>query len=70
MPASRHARLRTLAKARGMSLNKLMEELATIALSGHDAEVRFRARATRGSRKAGLALLDRLDRAFARRRNS
>ena len=33
----------------------------------HDAEIRFRARAAKGSRKTGLALLDKLDRSFARR---
>jgi hypothetical protein len=49
-----------------MSVNKLMEELSTIALSQHDAEVRFRALAARGSTKEGLALLDKLDRSFAR----
>ena len=66
MPEGKHSRLRTLAKARGISINKLIDELATVALSQHDAEMRFRA-ASRGSRKTGLALLDRLDRAFARR---
>ncbi len=68
MPEDKHSRLRTLAKARGISINKLIDELATVALSQHDAEMRFRALASRGSRKAGLALLDRLDRSFARRR--
>jgi len=67
IPERKHERLKSLAKARGVSLNKLMEELSTIALVQHDAEVRFRAMASRGSRKAGLALLDKLDRSFARR---
>jgi HicB family len=68
IPESKHERLKHLAKARGLSLNKLMEELSTIALAQHDAEVRFRAMAARGSRKKGLALLDKLDRAFSYRR--
>jgi hypothetical protein len=55
-----------LAKARGTSVNKLMEELSTIALAQHDAEVRFRALAARGATKEGLALLDKLDRSFTR----
>jgi hypothetical protein len=67
IPESKHARLRNLAKARGVSLNKLMEELATVALVQHDAELRFRALATRGSRRRGLELLDKLDRAYRRR---
>jgi len=64
IPESKHERLKNLAKARGVSLNKLMDELSTIALVQHDAEIRFRARAARGSRKTGLALLDKLDRSF------
>ena len=68
LPDDKHERLKALAEARKISVNKLIDELATIALSQHDAEVRFRALAARGSRKTGLALLDRLDRAFARRR--
>jgi arginine deiminase len=67
MPESKHARLRNLAKARGISVNRLMDELATIALAEHDNEARFRAMASRGSKEAGLALLDKLDRAFAKR---
>jgi predicted DNA-binding ribbon-helix-helix protein len=70
IPQSKHERLKNLAKARGVSVNKLMEELSTIALVQHDAEVRFRALAARGSRKTGLALLDKLDRSFARSRQS
>jgi predicted transcriptional regulator len=68
LPEDRHARLRNLAKSRGISLNRLMDELATAAVAQHDAELRFRVRATRGSKLEGLALLDNLDRAFERGR--
>jgi hypothetical protein len=64
MPESKHARLRSLAKARGVSINRLIDEMATVALAGFDSETRFRALAARGSRRASLALLDKLDRAF------
>jgi hypothetical protein len=67
IPENRHARLRSLAKARGVSVNKLIDELATVALAQHDTETRFRPFAARGSRKRGLELLDKLDRAFERR---
>ena len=67
MPESKHERLRSLAKSRGISLNRFIDELATLALTQHDTETRFRALAGRGSRNAGLALLDKLDRAFAKR---
>jgi len=67
MPESKHNRLRRLAASRGVSMNKLIDELATVALAQHDAEVRFRAIAAKGSAKRGLALLDKLDRHFTRR---
>jgi predicted transcriptional regulator len=61
LPDDTHARLRQVARQRKISLNKLMEELATVALSEFDAETRFRARAARGSAADGLRLLDKLD---------
>jgi hypothetical protein len=67
MPDDTHARLRNLAQARGISINKLIEEMAIAALSAHDAEVRFRLMAARGRPERGLAILDRLDAADARK---
>jgi predicted transcriptional regulator len=66
LPDDKHSRLRQLAKHRDLSVNKLMEELATISIAEFDAESRFRAIAARGSTKKGLALLDKLDAAFRR----
>ena len=60
----KHARLRQLASSQGISMNKLIDELATIALAQHDAEVRFRTRAGRGSPAKGLKALAKLDRHF------
>jgi predicted HicB family RNase H-like nuclease len=57
----KHERLRQLAERRQISMNKLVDELSTIALTEFDAETRFRARAARGSREEGLKLLDLLD---------
>ena len=62
LPEDKHARLRMIAKARGISINKLLDEMATIALAQHDAQVSFRASAARGKRVRGLSILDRLDR--------
>jgi len=39
IPENKHERLRNLAKSRGVSVNKLIEELSTIALAQHDTEV-------------------------------
>jgi predicted transcriptional regulator len=61
LPDDKHTRLRQLARQRKISLNKLMEELATIALTEFDAETCFRARAAHGSVAEGLRLLDKLD---------
>ena len=67
MPDATHARLRDLARARGVSINKLIEEMATATLSAHDAEVRFRLLAARGRPERALAILDRLDAAERRK---
>jgi len=58
----KHARLRQLAERRKISVNKLIDELSTVALAEFDAETRFRARAALGSPEAALRLLDDLDR--------
>lgn len=57
----KHQRLRRLAERRKVSMNKLIDELSTVALAEFDAETRFRARAARGSREEGLKLLAKLD---------
>ena len=60
IPDDKHRRLKQLAKSRRVSVNKLVEEWATVALTAHDTELRFRALAARGSPARGLALLDEL----------
>ena len=64
IPDDKHARLRQLAKFREISVNKLIEELATISIAEFDAETRFRALASKGSIKAGLAILEKLDKHY------
>ena len=61
LPPDQHRRLKALAAAQGVSLNRLIESLATRALAEHDTELRFRARAARGDRARGLAVLDALE---------
>ena len=58
------ARLRQLARQRGMSVNQFMQELSTLALAQFDAEARFRAKARRGDPAKGLKVLDKLDAAL------
>jgi predicted transcriptional regulator len=60
LPDDKHARLKALAEKRNISVNKLIDELATVALANHDARLRFDARVRKGSAKRALALIDRL----------
>jgi predicted transcriptional regulator len=62
LPDDKHARLRELAQSRGISINKLMEELSTIALTEFDAYNRFKIMTAMGDPQEGLAILDKLDR--------
>ena len=61
LPDTKHQRLKAFARARGVSLNKLVEEWATVALAQLDAENRYHLRAARGQPAKGLELLDELD---------
>ena len=62
LPDAHRDRLAAMAARRGLSLNKLMEELSIRALAEHDTELRFRMRAARGDAGRGLAVLNALDR--------
>ena len=66
LPEEKHHRLRLLAERNGVSLNKLVDEWASMALAQFDAETRFLARAARGSTRRGLELLDVLDQRLPR----
>jgi predicted transcriptional regulator len=68
LPDSTAERLKSLARSRGLSVNKLMEELSAQALASFDAETRFRAMAARGDPAAALKILDRLDQVAAAKR--
>lgn len=61
LPDDTAERLKKLARARGISVNKLMEEMSTQALAAFDAETRFQAMAARGNTEKALDILDRLD---------
>ena len=67
IPEGKHARLHRLAASKGISMSKLIEELATVALAQYDAETRFRALAAKGSVKRGLELIEKMDPQFRRR---
>lgn len=64
IPDAKHERLKQFAKERGVSLNRLLDELATIALAQYDAETRFKRMGCKGDIKRGLDLLDKLDKSL------
>ena len=47
LPDEKHERLKRLAKARKVSVTKLIDEMATILLADYDAQTRFELRAAR-----------------------
>lgn len=59
LPDEKYERLKVLSKRRGMSVNRLIDEMATVLLAESDAEARFQLRAERGRGRAaeGIALL-------------
>lgn len=57
---SKYDRLKKLAASQNMSVNKLLDELATIALASYDVKTRFDLRASKGSAKKGLDVLKKL----------
>ena len=61
LPDDKHQRLRALAKTRGTTINRLLDEMTTLMLAEFDAETRFKLRAARGAGRSevGLALLDK-----------
>jgi hypothetical protein len=62
MPEDRVERLKILARSRNLSVNKMFEEWASMAIAEFDAKASFMARAARGSRERGLAAIRELDR--------
>jgi len=61
IPDTKYERLKKYAKSKEISLNKLFDEFATIALTQFDAKTRFDVMASRGNKTRGLELLDKLD---------
>ena len=57
----KHLRLKKLAQSKGVTLNKLLDEMTTLMLTEFDLETRYLARVKRGSNKTerGLELLEK-----------
>ena len=63
LPEETVERLKSLAQSRGLSMNKLVEQLSAHALAAWDTENHFRAMAATGDVNKALLVLDRLDEA-------
>lgn len=61
LPDDTAMRLKSLAQSRGLSMNKLIEQLSAHALAAWDTENHFRAWAATGDVEKALGILDRLD---------
>ncbi len=61
LPEDTAQRLKSMAQSRGLSMNKLVEQLSDHALAAWDTENNFRAMAATGDMRQALAVLDRLD---------
>lgn len=61
LPDDKYERLKEMARRRGTSVNRLIDEMATLMLAEFDAETRFLLRSARGHGKVqrGLELLER-----------
>jgi hypothetical protein len=59
LPDDKYRRLKELSRRRGTSVNRLIDEMATLLLAEFDAETRFALRAARGKGRSarGLDLL-------------
>lgn len=57
----KHLRLKKLAQSKGVTLNKLLDEMTTLMLTEFDLETRYLARVKRGNNKTerGLELLEK-----------
>jgi predicted DNA-binding protein len=61
LPDETADRLKALAKSRGISTNKLIEQMSAHAIASWDTENHFRAIAATGNVQRALQILDRLD---------
>ena len=61
LPEDLSVRLKNVAEAKGISLNKFITEISLQALAVYDAETRFKTMAAQADIPAALSVLDRLD---------
>jgi hypothetical protein len=61
LPDDTAERLKSMAQSRGLSMNKLVEQLSAHALAAWDTENHFRAVAATGNVRKALSILDKLD---------
>ena len=61
LPDDTADQLKNLARSRGISVNKMIEDLSVRAIAAWDTENHFRVMAAKGDISQAIAILDRLD---------
>ena len=61
LPDDTADQLKNLARSRGISVNKMIEDLSVRAIAAWDTENHFRVMAGKGDISQAIAMLDRLD---------
>jgi len=61
IPDEKYERLKLYAKMKQISINKLFDELSTIALTQFDTKTRFEVLASKGNKQRGLELLEKIE---------
>lgn len=61
LPDDTADQLKNLARSRGISVNKMIEDLSVRAIAAWDTENHFRVMAAKGDIPQAIAILDRLD---------
>lgn len=60
LPEGKHEKLKKLAKSQNISVNRLLDELSSIAIAGYDSKMQFELRQRKGDKQKGLEILDKL----------
>lgn len=61
LPDSKHDKLKQLAKSQNISVNRLLDELSSMAIAGYDTKMQFELRRSVGDSNKGLEILDKLE---------
>lgn len=64
VPEQKYDRIKRIAQAKNISVNKLFDEWATVAIAEQDLFMRYQIQKQNANREVGLTLLSQLDKHF------